>query len=212
MSKICETTVPELPSLEAVKEKSPEICAVDQALAIARTAYRASCGRGTFCRDGLCQLCRILEEITRDKGSMEDLELLKELCAAMVTAGDCDLSVTAAGLVLAALETHWEEMSGHITRKRCAAMVCAPFCNVYIDPALCTGCGTCLNFAPKGAVAGGEGLIHVITDDKDLKTPEFLSCCPVEAVKKCGPVIPRLPEAPVPVGSFSARTRRRRGG
>lgn len=212
MGKICETVAQDLVSMDAVKNKAPDICAVDQALTIARTAYRASCGKGTFCRDGLCQLCRVVEEVAQDRGSVEDLELLQELCAAIVTAGDCQLSTAAAGLVLQSLESHWEEWREHITRRRCAALVCAPFCHVYIDPGLCTGCGQCLAAAPKGAVAGGQGLIHVVIDDRALKTPGFFQSCPAAAIKKCGPIQPPLPEGPVPVGSFTGGARRRRRG
>ena len=88
---------------------------------------------------------------------------------------------------------------------------------LYIDPALCNGCGNCLTAAPVGAVAGGEGMIHVIKKDLlEMKTPAFTGVCPVGAIKKAGLVKPPVPADPVPVGSFGAGNagggrRRRRG-
>ena len=95
-----------------------------------------------------------------------------------------------------------------------------PACyTLYIDPALCNGCGHCLTAAPVGAVAGGEGMIHIIKKDLlEMKTPAFTGICPVGAIKKAGLVKPPVPAEPVPVGSFSAGAgaagggrRRRRG-
>ena len=69
-----------------------------------------------------------------------------------------------------------------------------------------------------GAVLGGEGMIHVIKNDRELKNDAFIGCCPVGAIKKCGAIKPPVPPAPVPVGSFGAASggagggrRRRRG-
>ena len=81
---------------------------------------------------------------------------------------------------------------------------------MYIDPALCTGCEICAKAAPEGAIAGGEGMIHVIKDDSRLKNDEFFALCPVAAIKKAGAIKPRVPQEPVPVGSFEANGGRRR--
>ena len=68
-----------------------------------------------------------------------------------------------------------------------------------------------------GAVAGGEGMIHVIKKDLlEMKSSDFAAVCPVGAIKKAGLVKPPIPTDPVPVGSFGAAAagggrRRRRG-
>ena len=105
----------------------------------------------------------------------------------------------------------------------CAVIAALPskcYYSLYIDPAVCKGNGACLKACPAGAVVGGEGMISVIKDESGLKTEAFIASCPNGAIKKYGgPVKPRTPSDPVPVGSFGAEggaaagggRRRRRG-
>lgn len=218
MKKICETTAAGLPTLDEVTQVTEGVCPVCQAARIARKAHDATCGHGTFCRDGMYQLYLIPEDISRGAGTVEDLDLLKDCCELIITANECELSVRAAELVKASLESHYDEWYDHITRKRCKAMECPACFTLYIDPAACTGCGKCREAAPENAVAGSEGMIHVIKKDLlALKTGEFAAVCPVGAIKKAGLVKPPVPADPVPVGSFGTAAgagggrRRRRG-
>jgi ferredoxin len=216
MKKICQVTAETLPTLEDVKNKPESKCPVAWAAEIARTAHNSSCGHGTYCRDGLYQLFLIPEDISAGRGSVEDLDMLKDCCDLIIMGNDCELSVQAATLVKALLELYAEEWRNHITRKRCAALECIACYALYIDPALCDGCGKCLAAAPSGVIAGGEGMIHVVKkDDPSIKTPEFMAICPKAAIKKTGPIKPPCPVDPVPVGSFgnaAAGGRRRRRG
>jgi ferredoxin len=216
MKKICQVTAATLPTLEDVKNKPESKCPVAWAAEIARTAHNSSCGHGTYCRDGLYQLFLIPEDISAGRGSVEDLDMLKDCCDLIIMGNDCELSVQAATLVKALLELYAEEWRNHITRKRCAALECIACYALYIDPALCDGCGKCLAAAPSGVIAGGEGMIHVVKkDDASIKTPEFMAICPKAAIKKTGPIKPPCPVDPVPVGSFgnaAAGGRRRRRG
>ena len=127
----------------------------------------------------------IPEDISNGRGSVEDLDLLKDCCELIIKANECELSVRTAELVKASLETHYDEWYDHLTRKRCKAMECPACYTLYIDPALCNGCGKCLGAAPENAVVGGEGMIHVIKKDLlAMKTGEFAAVCPVGAIKK----------------------------
>lgn len=217
MKKICEVTAEGLPSIEEVVRHDEGVCPVCQAAGIARKAHLSACGRGTFCRDGMYQLYLIPEDISNGLGSVEDLDLLKDCCNLIITANECGLSVRTAELVKASLEENYDEWYDHLTRKRCKAMQCPSCFTLYIDPAACTGCGKCIPAAPKNAVAGGEGMIHVIKKDlAAMKTDEFIAVCPAGAIRKAGMVKPPVPVDPVPVGSFGAdtgggRRRRRRG-
>ena len=74
-----------------------------------------------------------------------------------------------------------------------------------------------MSVCPAGAVSGGEGLISVVDTARCTHCGQCFAACPAGAFTKAGMVKPALPEAPVPVGSFSAeagggRRRRRRGG
>ena len=162
MKRICEITAEGLPAVEEVTQLAEGTCPVCQAARIARQAHKSVCGHGTFCRDGMYQLYLIPEDISNGRGSVEDLDLLKDCCELIITANECELSVRTAELVKASLESHYDEWYDHLTRKRCKAMECPACYTLYIDPALCNGCGKCVSAAPDGAVAGGEGMIHVI--------------------------------------------------
>ena len=136
---------------------------------------------------------------------------------AMKTVG-CPNTQKVATLILTSLEQNAEEWDLHVRRHRCTALKC--YYSLYIDPAVCKGNGACLKACPAGAVVGGEGMISVIKDESGLKTEAFIASCPNGAIKKYGgPVKPRTPTDPVPVGSFGAEggaaagggRRRRRG-
>lgn len=206
----CKTGQEKAALLPTREELAAGACPVDWARRCVETARLESCGVSVMCRDGMTQAGAIVDDITTGMGQDGDLDMLKDICTVIAETGDCDLARTAAEQVLYSMNTYADDWNQHCLRKRCAALVCKAYYSLYIDPALCTGCGACKAAAPDGAVEGGEGLIHIIRNDQDLKTDAFLAVCPAAAIQKAGAVKPRLPESPVPVGSF--RTGRRRRG
>lgn len=216
MIQNCEMTAELLPGAEELNRPAGTFCPVDWAKTVVRMAHEAACGKGTMCRDGIHQLYRIIADITADKGRPDDLELLRELCHTISTAADCQLAEQAAQRILLSLERFQDEWTAHLSRKRCTAMTCPAFYTVHIDPSTCTGCGTCASCCPEKAVAGGEGLIHVVDLGLCSRCGSCMTACPAGAVVKAGAVKPRGPESPVPVGSFGGAAggmrRRRRGG
>lgn len=190
-------------------------CPVVWSIDLVKAARAEACGKSVMCRDGLWQLQLMLEEISLGKSNSDDLEVMKELLVAMKTIG-CPNTQKVASLVLGLVESNPDEWNLHVGRKRCTTMTC--FYNLYIDPAVCNGCGACKNVAPADAVAGGEGMIHVIKDEAAVKNAEFIASCPVGAIKKYGTVKPACPVEPMAVGTFGAAAggagggrRRRRG-
>ena len=127
MIKNCDKTAELLPSIDEILNKADNVCPVKWAVDVAETAMRSSCGKGTFCRDGLKQLYLIGRDITLNKGSMEDIELLQELCNTMLPAADCELSARCIELFKASLDNHYNDWTAHILRKRCKAGVCEAF-------------------------------------------------------------------------------------
>ena len=212
----CEHNVELLPEPSAVSQLSQGACPVDWAQRVVQTAGEANCGKSVMCQDGMMQLAAIIPDITTGKGQPEDLELLRELCGVIRQTPGCALSARAAACVLACLEHCAGEWEAHCRRKRCTQLVCPSYYNLYIDPALCDGCGACIQAAPQGAVEGGPGLVSVIREDGALKTEAFLSVCPKGAIRKYGAVRPRIPDSPTPVGAAAParerQGRRRRGG
>ncbi len=191
-------------------------CPVQWSIELVKSARADACGKSVMCRDGLWQLQLMLEGIATGQSGTEDLEVMKELLAAMKTVG-CPNTQKVASLIIDLMDSNPDEWNLHVGRKRCTALAC--YYNLYIDPAVCKGNGACLKAAPAGAVAGGEGMISVIKDDSEIKNDAFIACCPNGAIKKCGAIKPPCPVDPVPVGSFGAAAggaagggrRRRRG-
>lgn len=211
----CQERAEKLPQLAAAQSVPEGTCPLKWCLEVVKAARAEACGKSVMCRDGLWQLELMIEAATRGQSGEEDLAVMKETLDAMELIG-CPNTQNVARLVKANMETYASEWDLHVRRNRCSSLTC--YYDLYIDPAVCNGCGACLKAAPSGAVLGGEGMIHVIKNDRELKNDAFVASCPVGAIKKCGAVKPPVPPAPVAVGSFGAAAggaaggrRRRRG-
>ena len=124
----CAKTAEILPSIDEILNKADDVCPVQWAVNVAETAMKNTCGKGTFCRDGLKQLYLIGKDITLDKGTMEDIELLQELCQTMYIAADCELSGRCVELYKTSLETYYNDWTAHVLRHRCKVR---PVCRQY---------------------------------------------------------------------------------
>ena len=210
MIKNCQKTAASLPELSEAEALPAGVCPVDWARRTAETARQDSCGQGTFCRDGLAQIFTIIDDIAAGRSKADDLNLLTQLCQDIITVEDCVLSSACARLVLTSLERYRGEWEAHADRRRCAALVCRGCYTVHIDPAKCTGCGSCLAVCPEHCIDGGRDMIHVVDSAACSRCGRCFDCCPAGAFLKAGAVKPKTPDAPVPVGSFAAGTARRR--
>lgn len=173
MIKNCDKTAELLPSIDEILNKADNVCPVKWAVDVAETAMRNSCGKGTFCRDGLKQLYLIGRDITLNKGSMEDIELLQELCNTMLPAADCELSARCIELFKASLDNHYNDWTAHILRKRCKAGACEAF----PKPA-----------AMGGTAAGGRrrrgGAVEVV---EESAAPAAQTAAPVPSAETAAP-------------------------
>ena len=127
MIKNCEKKADILPSAEEILNKAEDVCPVKWAVEVAEKAMKNTCGRGVFCRDGMKQLYFIGLDITRNKGTMEDIELLQELCATMLVAADCEMSARAIELYKLSMDNYYNEWTAHVLRHRCKAGACEGF-------------------------------------------------------------------------------------
>lgn len=204
MEHICTVELPELPPL-------PEGgCPVDWARQCIRLARGAACGKSVMCRDGLTQLALLAEDAASGRSQPDDIPLMAELCQMIASTGGCALAQKAAENVLRTLREHADVWEQHSRRKRCPALVCKAYYAVYCAPDKCQGCTKCMEVCPSGAISGGGGLICVVDEEKCVRCGKCIEVCPHEARGKYGAVRPRLPDRPVPVGSFSAAPMRRR--
>lgn len=213
----CETSATMLPLGDVDLDPSTS-CPVTAALQVLRTSAASSCGREVFCREGARQVAQILSDITTGNGQSADLDLVEELCQLTADNAGCEMAAASATRTLQLLRDNRDEWELHLRRKRCSSLTCTMAFTVYIDPAACTATGACAAACPVQAISGGHGEIHVVDVDRCTKCRACLTVCPSGAVLKAGPIKPRVPAAPVPVGSFGAddaeggmRRRRRRG-
>ncbi len=198
---ICDAHKIELPVWETGSERD---CVVDFCKNLMDTARKESCGKCVLCRDGTWQVYEMFKDITEGNAKSEDFDLAAELLELIRENAGCDMSRDAAAMSLELMERHAEEWDRHIRRKRCTNMVCKASYTLYVDPAVCDGCGACLAACPSGAIAGGEGMIHVIDVDACSKSLNCVRTCPKGAIKKAGPVKPKVPAEPIPTGSFES--------
>lgn len=197
----CENTFASLAHPDFDGERD---CPVMWSASLMDSVYAASCGKDTLCGEGSLQIRAILAAVSAGNGRDDDTELLRELLEIIRENANCDTARTAAEKILSLMDAYGEQWDGHIFGKRCAALVCAALVTVYIAPESCTGCGKCRELCPKGAIAGAEGMIHVVDKKVCDRCYLCIDACPDAAARRSSGTIIRAPDAPVPVGGFAA--------
>ncbi|HRY56104.1 MAG TPA: NADH-ubiquinone oxidoreductase-F iron-sulfur binding region domain-containing protein [Spirochaetia bacterium] len=99
-------------------------CMVDVARYFVGFTAGESCGKCTPCREGLNQMLRVLEAVSRGEAKEEDLAVLAELAETVKDSALCGLGQTAANPVLTTLKYFRDEYERHIRERRCEAGVC----------------------------------------------------------------------------------------
>ena len=140
-----------------------------------------SCGKCTPCRIGTTRLFELLDKITQGKGTMEDLELMKELSHVITDTSLCGLGQTAANPVLSTLDIFWDEYVAHVTDKKCPSGQCTALLEYKITDA-CTGCTLCTRVCPTDAIDGKLKELHVIDQEKCIKCGACMDRCKFKAI------------------------------
>jgi NADH:ubiquinone oxidoreductase subunit F (NADH-binding) len=94
-----------------------------------------SCGKCIPCRAGTAQMYTLLSRICDGTATLQDLELLEELCDTVKSASLCGLGQTAPNPVLSTLKYFRNEYIDHIVHKRCPAGVCNMEARISTEPA-----------------------------------------------------------------------------
>lgn len=178
---------------------TPSDCPVDVAKKQILTLREKSCGKCTFCREGLYQLAEIFENISNGRAKTTDLDLAREIGQAMTISCNCTLGEEAGLPALSALEAFAGETLAHVRRKECAANACLALTQFYVDPQLCKGSGACLAVCPAQCIEGGEGLVSVIDGFDCTRCGKCMEVCENGAIKRVSGRLPKLPSLPVPV-------------
>ncbi|MFH1970503.1 MAG: NADH-quinone oxidoreductase subunit NuoF [Verrucomicrobiota bacterium] len=161
-----------------------DTCMVNVAKYFLDFLKKESCGKCTPCREGISQMCYILDRISHGEGETGDLAKLDDLADLLAGTALCALGKTAANPVLSTIRYFRGEYETHILQRRCPAKVCKGLFFYEIDTEACKGCGICLKQCPVRAISGERQKPHVIAREKCTMCGTCLEKCPFTAVKK----------------------------
>jgi NADP-reducing hydrogenase subunit HndC len=159
-------------------------CMVDIAKFFLQFTVDESCGKCVPCRVGMYRLHELLEKITSGNGTLEDIDLIEELCYHIKENSLCGLGQTAPNPVLSTLEHFRDEYVAHVTEKRCPAGVCKELLRYFIIADKCTGCTACSRVCPTNAISGEVKKVHEIDQDKCIKCGACMERCRFGAIVK----------------------------
>lgn len=177
-------------------------CLICEAEKVLLDCRNQSCGKCTFCREGLIQLHTITREITEGKAKKEMVDMLSEIGQAMTFSCPCSVGQTGSLFTLSSMELFMDEYDDHIKRKKCKNNVCSAFMNIYIDPGACTGCEDCVDVCPADCIEGKYGFIHMIDTFDCTKCGKCIAACEEEAIIQTTGRVPKLPTRLIKCGKF----------
>ncbi len=156
-------------------------CMVDVAKYFLDFLRHESCGKCVTCREGLDQMYRIVDRITKGEGKEGDIELLEELGETVAEASLCALGQTAPNPVLSTIRYFRDEYEAHIRNKACPAHQCQPLIRYVINDN-CNGCHVCFKRCPQQCITGEVKGMHEIIQEDCIKCGICYESCKFDAI------------------------------
>ena len=157
-------------------------CMVSVAKFYLEFTVEESCGKCSPCRIGNKRLHELLVKITEGKGTMEDLEELRNLAHVIKDTALCGLGQTSPNPVLSTIDNFWDEYVAHVVDKKCPAGQCKALKQYVIDPDKCKGCTACARACPVGAIHGTVKNPHEIDQNACIKCGTCYEKCKFNAI------------------------------
>jgi NADH:ubiquinone oxidoreductase subunit F (NADH-binding)/(2Fe-2S) ferredoxin/NAD-dependent dihydropyrimidine dehydrogenase PreA subunit len=158
-------------------------CMVSMAKFYLDFTVEESCGKCAPCRIGNKRLYETLNKITEGKGTVHDLELLKNMSNVIKDTSLCGLGQTSPNPVLSTLENFWDEYQAHVVDHKCEAGQCKSLLRYNIIAEECVGCTACARVCPVGCIAGEKKEVHIIDQSICIKCGACMDKCKFNAIE-----------------------------
>jgi NADH:ubiquinone oxidoreductase subunit F (NADH-binding)/(2Fe-2S) ferredoxin len=157
-------------------------CMVSMAKFFLDFTVEESCGKCAPCRIGNKRLHELLGQICEGKGTLKDLDRLRNMSIVIKDTALCGLGQTSPNPVLSMMDNYYDEYVAHVTDKKCPAGQCRSLMEYIVNAENCVGCTACARVCPVNAISGERKEVHLIDPSICIKCGACMEKCKFDAI------------------------------